>query len=213
MVAVAFQLIVRWCWTISCERFFKACRRSQNYDVILGYSKTNQRTSCITYIHNIYLQWYIYNKTRIIFSIILMKQTTATFLVKASSLNLISRFHPPHQRHPHPLSTNQRLPKFSPSLRRPSWFKIPRQHSTAVQQQLPQEQLQQQRRRQQQRQQQQIKHLYIGVIRSNSLAAAWCISNATPVAKCMCNRYLRSPGSVPTSHAAITDLCPLPFRP
>ena len=59
MVAVAFQLIVRWCWAISCERFFKACRSSQNYDVILGYSKTNQRTSCITYIHNIYLQWYL----------------------------------------------------------------------------------------------------------------------------------------------------------
>ena len=31
--------------------------------------------------------------------------------------------------------------------------------------------------------------------------------------QCMCNRYFRSPGSVPTSHAAITDLCPLPFRP
>ena len=41
----------------------------------LGYSRTNQRTSCITYIHNIYLQWYIYNKTRNYFSIILMKQT------------------------------------------------------------------------------------------------------------------------------------------
>ena len=87
MVAVAFQLIVRWCWTISCERFFKACRRSQNYDVILGYSKTNQRTSCITYIHNIYLQWYLQQDPKLFFSIILMKQPAATFLVKAPSLN------------------------------------------------------------------------------------------------------------------------------
>ena len=59
------------------------------YDVILGYSKTNQRTSCITYtIYTIFIYNGIYNKTRSYFSIILMKQTAATFLVKASSLNL-----------------------------------------------------------------------------------------------------------------------------
>jgi len=90
----------------------------------------------------------------------------------------------------------------------------PRQHSAAVQQQPSQGHLQQQRRRrrQQRRQQQQIKHFYNGGISSSSLAAAWCISSATLVSACLCNRYLRSPGSAPTSHAAMIDLCPLPFR-
>ena len=89
----------------------------------------------------------------------------------------------------------------------------PRQPSAAVQQQPSQEQQQQQqRRRQQQRQQQQIKHFYNGGISSSSMAAAWCISSATLVSACPCNRYLRSPGSAPTSHAAMIDLCPLPFH-
>ena len=62
-----------------------------------------------------------------------MKQTAATFLVKAPSLNTLSGFDPPHQRHLHPISPNQRLPKFFAIA--PSWFTFPRQPSAAVQQQ------------------------------------------------------------------------------
>ena len=83
---------------------------------------TNQRTSCITYIHNIYLQWYLQQDPKL-FSIILLKQTAATVLVKAPSLNPVSGFDPPHQRHLHLFSTNQRLPKFFAIA--PSWFTVP----------------------------------------------------------------------------------------
>ena len=188
MVAVAFQLIVRWCWTISCERFFKACRRSQNYDVILDYSKTNQRTSCITYIHNIYLQWYLQQDPKLFFSIILMKQTAATFLVKASSLN-------PYLTIPSASPAPSPSPLYQSAASKvfviASATILVHGPPSAFQQQLQQQQLQgqrqQQQRRQQQRQQQQIKHFYSGGIISSrvGVAAVCCISNATLVSACV----------------------------
>ena len=165
MVAVAFQLIVRWCWTISCERFFKACWRSQNYDVILGYSKTNQRTSCITYLHNIYLQWHVQQDPKVFFSIILISTDRCDFphqSLKPESLSL--SFICLIVASSHSSLPIRSLSNFSPSLQRPSFVCRPRQ-----------QQLQQQQRRQlQQQRQQHIKHFYSGGI----MAATGCISCA-----------------------------------
>ena len=118
-------------------------------------------------------------------------------------------FHPPHQRHLHPFSTNQRLPKFFAIA--PSWFTVPRQPSAAV--------------------------AASTATRAAAAAAASAKATATDQTflkwrnqqqqqlgsrmvhikcdpgQCLSNQYLRSPGSTSTSHPAIIDLCPLPFRP
>ena len=221
MVAVAFQLIVRWCWTISCERFFEACRRSQNYDVILGYSKTNQRTSCITYIHNIYLQWYLQQAPKL-FSIILMKQTAVTFLVKASSLNPDLPIPSASSRHLHPLPTNQLLAKFCHRVGGHLDTRFP----VSLQQQCSSN------RHKSKCSSSSVggsskgnssrSNMYILAHQQQQLGCRMVHIKHDP-GQCMCKRSLRSPrsayvsdisdrhGPLRTSHAATTDLCPCRF--
>ena len=141
-----------------------------------------------------------------------MKQTAATFLVKAPSLNPspdsirltsgISISSPP-------ISGFQ---SFSPSLPLGSRSPVNLQQQCSSNRHKGSCSSSSSGGGSSRRQQQQIKHFYNGGISSSSLAAAWCISSATLVSACLCNRYLRSPGSAPTSHAAMIDLCPLPFR-
>ena len=138
-------------------------------------------------------------RPEIIFYIILMKQTAATFLVKAPSLNpylLIPSASPASS--PSPLYQSAASKVFCHRIGDHLGSRSPVSLQQQLQQQPQQGQLQQQRRRQQQRQQQQIKHFYNGCISSSccSLAAALCISNATPVSACVID-ILDRPGPFP----------------
>ena len=104
----AFQFIVRCCWTISCERFFKACRRSQNYDVIIIIARRINEP-VVLHIYIIFIYNGMYNKTRNYFSIIAVKQPRDFSLQSLKPES--SSFHPlssiPHRpASPSILSTN-----------------------------------------------------------------------------------------------------------
>ena len=141
-----------------------------------------------------------------------MKQTAATFLVKAPSLNPVSGFDPPHQRHLHLFSTNSGFQ----SSRHRSGGHLDSRSPVSIQQQCS-------------------SNRHKGSCSSSSGGGSSSKGNSSrskhnlswrpsqqqlgsrmvhikrDPGQCMCNRYLRSPGSAPTSHAAIIDLCPLPF--
>jgi len=147
------------------------------YDVILGCCTTNQRTSCITYIHNIYLQWYLQQDPKLFLHhphdtdrCDLPSQSP-----KPESPLRISSASPAAS--PSPLPPISGFQSFSPSL--PLGSRSPSAFSSSAAATVTRASALLQRRRQQQ-----IKHIYLGGHRSNSLAAAWCMSNATPVSAC-----------------------------
>ena len=95
------------------------------YDVILGCCTTNQRTSCITYIHNIYLQWYLQQDPKLFLH---HPHDTDRCDLPSQSPKPESPLRIPSASpaaSPSPLPPISGFQSSSPSLRRPSWFTVP----------------------------------------------------------------------------------------